>query len=145
MINNKPESLLTAKKCKLSKESMAIFLKCYSYSAANDDVPNEFLTDFIVRVLMRRLEAYSISVDKWLIVLISTLCENPAYAVIWAYTLKQMQKQFNTNHIDFGTFTRIDAFGDGFPIEEEYKRIWDAQKGDGSFGGNKLDNPIYWE
>jgi hypothetical protein len=69
---------------------------------------------------------------------------NPGKVVMWAYTLNRI---YNKNHRIVTMTDLAFAFADGFPTEEEQKRIWLGQK---CFRGhfesdNLLDYPETWE
>lgn len=59
---------------------------------------------------------------------------NPGKAVVWAWTLvKDKIKDIKT---------LVQHFPDGFPTQEGFVHVWDAQKDDD--GWNRLDDPDVW-
>lgn len=73
-------------------------------------------------------------VKLWLVALSEG---NPGRAVLWAWTCSHMQMAGDARDILVWTA----SFPYGIPTDEEYERIWDAQK----LGGlNQLDDPAMW-
>lgn len=133
------ESLLTAKKTQMTEEQTKVFIICGFAEMNNNPVPDEIKDAFLFRVLAARIKQHEIDVSEWVIVFISIgLCTNPAMCTMWNHCLFKMQEK-HKKRITFELLSMND-FADGFPIESEYERIWDNQKGDGPLG-NLMDHP----
>lgn len=94
-------------------------------------------------VLYKRLEAYGYKplVSTNAIIFLSSLCRNPAMAVMWGYTVGLLLEQNNWQRITLETIC-MGHFGMGFPQEDEYRRIWDEQKIPTDLRPPMLDNYI---
>lgn len=94
--------------------------------------------DFLGKVFSRRLVAHGVRVHIGAALFVLSLQETPAHAVLWAWTLFNMQR--DDNHV-ISLSDVCWAFPDGFPTSAAYSACWDAQK---VGGANALDNSETW-
>lgn len=86
--------------------------------------------------------ATPLRVDLKVIMFLGLLCSSPGEAVLYAYTLKELACR------NGGEFTLNDMtckFPYGFPSRAEMAKAWDAQKTQGTPGGNYLDTVGAWK
>lgn len=77
-------------------------------------------------VLTKRLAFYDIPTTLMCRLFVLQLCENPAQAVLWAFTLGKIWEKNGYKPV---TLVQLcDSFPDGFPTDAEYRRLWDLQK-----------------
>ena len=140
------ESLLTVKKRNMKPEEVEVFIFISMAYLGGENIPEEIKENFIFNILNKRLIYFKVPVDDWLKVFISTLCDSPGKAVMWAYALFQMHKKIQ-RELNVHDFSEIQYFGMGLPEESEYKRIWDLQKVKPDYpkSDNALDDPEYWQ
>ena len=140
------ESLLTAKGRHMTEHEFESLLTVSVFYHRGKNVSEEMKGNFIYQIMDKRIKHFKIPVNDWLIVFISCIIDNPAKAVMWVYTLKQMYKQLQ-REINLTDFCELRYFGLGIPEEEEYKRIWDLQKVKPDYpkSDNALDDPEYWQ
>ena len=94
--------------------------------------------DFLGKVFSRRLVAHGVRVHIGAALFVLSLQETPAHAVLWAWTLFNMQR--DDNHV-ISLSDICMAFPNGFPTPDAYSACWDAQK---VGGANALDNSETW-
>jgi len=142
---NKPESLINTKKGLLSEETMKMFIIISMMEKTKEPIPEEAIGTFLYQVLAKRLAYFKIPVNSHAICLIASMIDSPGKAVMWAYTLNEIYR-IVAKEITIEDIVEH-GFGDGFPIESEYKRIWDAQKIKAKFpdSDNALDYPEHWQ
>jgi hypothetical protein len=89
-------------------------------------------------IITNRLKAAGKAIHVALLAWLAAISNgNPGRAVMWAWTCRSLD--LNQTHTDILCWTA--AFPLGIPTDEEFERLWDAQK-DG--GANLLDNPELW-
>lgn len=96
-------------------------------------------------VLTKRLNAFGVKSTIAVRLYILTLCENPAQAVLWAFTMAKMAEKNKFQQVTMEQLA--ESFPDGVPVDEEYRRLWDLQKcSDRSRGwtDNWLDYAEVW-
>lgn len=94
------------------------------------------------QIIESRSQAAGADVHPALVLFLSTLCENPAKAVMWAWTLAHIALESGGGEIGFDIWTAY--FPMGVPKDEEYRRIWEDQKESGKPLGNNLDDAEFW-
>ena len=94
--------------------------------------------DFLGKVFSRRLVAHGVRVHIGAALFVLFLQETPAHAVLWAWTLFNMQR--DDDHV-ISLSDVCMAFPNGFPTPDAYSACWDAQK---VGGANALDNSETW-
>lgn len=97
--------------------------------------------------LGKLLPLVSIPLRAW----VACICKTPGEAVMWAFTLMVMIKEWEArrdrvpeNGLNISVWSF--AFPMGIPTEESYRMAWEAQKGyamDSTFD-NWLDDPANW-
>lgn len=86
---------------------------------------------FVYKVLKKRLEVCkshvnpSVDVSTAVQMFCSLLCDNPAEAVMWAYTLNEISTTEGAR-VDMEKLS--EKFPNGFPSKEEMRKAWDEQK-----------------
>ena len=141
----KIESLLSAETEQMSDGITEMFLFVTLKEESKEEIHKDILGLFGFQVLKKRLEYYKIPVNDYVIAFVSiALCNgNPGKCVMWAYTFHKIYKKEN-REIGISLLTKY--FPYGFPKENEYERLWDAQKmTTGEFTGNALDMNQTWE
>lgn len=98
---------------------------------------------FVYLVLSKRLEGFNtispkLEVDTAVQIMCTMLCDTPGKAVIWAYTLNELFVKLGH---EVAMDDWVNEFPDGVPMEEEYQRVWEAQK---SGGANMIDDFKNW-
>lgn len=96
-------------------------------------------------VLTKRLHAFGVKSTIAVRLYILTLCENPAQAVLWAFTMAKMAEKNKFQQVTMEQLA--ESFPDGVPIELEYRRLWDLQKRENPPRGgmdNWLDYAEVW-
>ena len=139
------DCLFQTKKREMTEiESRIFILLCLNEGAK--DIHEDIVNSFLFQVLKKRLQHFQTPVTDHLIAFISLIIDNPAKAVMWAYTLNKMYKK-RQQKIDIKIFSDYEYFADGIPTEEEYKRIWGSQKVKSEFtkSDNALDDPENWQ
>lgn len=103
--------------------------------------------DFIPQVMKKRWEVAGIgerfNISAGVHLLISTQCNTPGVAVMYAHTLKELALRKGAG----ATYTiddLVDDFPQGFPGDVSLREAWDAQKRSGAPGGNYLDTQEAW-
>ena len=108
-----------------------LFIKCTMLELSKSKVKIE---DDVMTLINNRLKQYNIEATIPLIMFLSTLCDTPAKAVMWAYTLFKM---YDNKIIDIKHFAA--EFMDGIPTDEGYREMWENQKNVDAPLGNLLD------
>lgn len=99
-----------------------------------------------LRIMDKRLEWVGV-LDKVTFacrLFISSICDTPGLAVMWAYTLAHLHEQNPGKKVTLQTFAF--AFPEGVPSEQATQKCWDAQKGHahGVKADNLMDNRDWW-
>jgi hypothetical protein len=82
----------------------------------------------------------AVLIDRRVLCAVSSLCDRPATALLWAYTLHRLAERSGLNY-EFAMF--LDDFSAGYPCMESMRLAWDSQK-DQSSCKNYLDQLEYW-
>lgn len=140
-------SLLTAKvqpmTAKQSQTLMSLLL-----ATTNEEFTQGFAQEFgpAGLVLFQRLDIGKIKITTPLACWLLALSEgNPGRIVQWAFAARELflkKNQESKGHV-VDVRDWIDSFPMGVPTEDEYSRLWDAQKTT-SFR-NALDNEVVWQ
>ena len=140
---NRPESLLIADVEEMTQSQTSIFIKLYmteelhrDYGIVEEDLPAAY------RIMEKRIGQHPTArVTTGCKLCCASLCNSPAKAVMWAYTLCRIAEETELPV----TITELaHRFPHGFPTEEAYRTTWDAQKNPGAPLGNLLDCPTTW-
>ena len=140
--------LCDAKTRPLTEDESKFFINAMMASANHKgEMPAEMLESlqktFVFAVMEKRLEMCDAKVDPFLLAFVSSLCDSPGKAVLWAWTLAFIYVQIGSGApVEFAFWTTY--FPTGVPTEEELRRIWDEQKAPGKPLGNTVDDPDFW-
>ena len=102
------------------------------------------ITDFeekswVFKVMISRLTALSeAEISPWALMLIGSMLDTPAKAVLWAYTLDLIYVDNGRKEVTIDTVTK--HFPMGFPTEAAYCEIWNSQKMKDAPNGNWIDS-----
>ena len=96
-----------------------------------------------LKVFEKRLEAAGVECTLPLAMFLTSMCDNPAKVVMWAYTVNLIRVADGlSGPVTIEDMTRHFAWG--FPLDSEYSKIWDEQKKEGQPLGNMVDNFENW-
>ena len=136
----------------MTKEETEMFMKCFFLDKTKpDSVLDEKMSEelgFLGQVMYKRLswqpDGRVVQVSPGAAIFAMILSKGiVGNAVMWAYTLNRMYNM-KKSRVTLEDLTV--AFPWGFPTEEEYGRLWDAQKAykHGLEGDNLVDQPETW-
>lgn len=118
----------------LSDDEATTFLICVTHDSMGDKVDENIVKTFPFQVLNKRLIFTNAKVSDWTKAYVTSLCQSPADAVLWAFTLAHIYAKRNE---EVTMVMWADEFPMGVPTDAEYHRLWDMQKGK---PGEKIDN-----
>jgi len=140
----RPPSLLGSETEEMTRKQTEIFLRLYMIEELHKDIDmKENEIPFTYKVMEARIGQHpTAKITTCCKLAVASICDTPAKAVMWAYTLCRIAEY---EELPVVTLTKLaNHFPHGFPTEESYKKVWDAQKNPESPLGNLLDTPIVW-
>ena len=138
------ESLLKTKnKQPLSIEQSQILLKLMFLEKSNTELPIQEGEIFALDIMRKRLECFHIPYNSIALTFLSSMADRPGIAVMYAAAYLALSK-LKDHPATLADLCSLDAFGMGFPTEEELDRIWNEQKATGQRSDNWLDHNEAW-
>jgi hypothetical protein len=96
------------------------------------------------QIFQQRLQSAGLDISCDLFVLIVLLADGvPGHLVSWTWTLANMAHRIGTNKLTMHHW--IADYGTGVPDDDEYSRVWDAQKHPDAQAGNRFDQAVTWQ
>jgi hypothetical protein len=100
--------------------------------------------DFICTLTSKRLKLADVTCSPATLMWVAIQSAGHlAKGVMWAYTICAIAEKRGLSHITLEEMTF--AFPNAFPIEEEYRQCWEAQKKSGAPLANAMDMPENWK
>lgn len=138
------ESLLKTKnKQPMSIEQSKLLLKLMLIEKSNQELSIPEGVMFSLDVMRKRLEFFHIPYNSIALTFLSTMADRPGTAVMYAAAYLALSK-LKDHPATIKDLCSLDAFGMGFPTEEELNHIWDGQKAIGERPDNWLDHNEAW-
>lgn len=139
LIDNTSDRLLYPS---MSEATSRTFMVCSLNEQAFESLPGKDEPPSI-RVLNQRLDWARVEATTAVKYFVSELSKGiPGRLVMWAWSLRKLYIDNGCKKIDMSALTY--ACPNGFPVDQIYTDVWDAQKDDASPLGNKLDVPTNW-
>lgn len=146
--------LFEAAQTPMSQEDSEYFVQCLMLSKqlTNPDhfleIENDIKTTLPGKIFYNRMEVMDVKCCPLAAAFILSLCNNPAKAVLWAFSLFCMQRMSKLERVTLDEIAD-EYFPNGFPNELEFQRIWTAQKQPADIArgitGNAIDNFDNWQ
>lgn len=136
------QEMVRAKPVGLNGDHTHALMLCYMNEQMGQPVDGEIEGRLAYQIMMKRCRHHGISVTPWTLALIALLVDRPGSAMLYVAALHYISRKSAAGTVNLDRF--IDFFGDGFPGEDELRRIWEGQKSDYAPLGNVLDDPQAW-